>query len=365
MELTKSEKLIFALLRKAINEIPVEVSLLESCTESDWNECYRIAVKQGVMAIAWDAIVAIPYELQPPKRLKINWGLAVENYSRTYHRYCAVADQLAKFYDSNGIKTLLLKGVGLSSYYPVPERRQGGDIDIYTFSADESKMTHKEANELADQLMRDKGVKFAEDTYKHSSFCFNGIPIENHKCFLNVNRYKVAKLANDYLSDIFHTEGVSLFNGTKILIPTIEFNKVLVVTHALQHLGTGLSLHHLCDWAVILRHTDFSLPEQLSDDKFRKGVLAMTQLCIKYLGTEYSEGADINPLCNVILNDIFYNKYHKKELPQNHIKRLWFKTQRLIYVERLRAQFWDLKWVNNVMNSVMSNLKHPSKLFLR
>ncbi|MCS3155123.1 nucleotidyltransferase family protein [Phocaeicola dorei] len=43
-----------------------------------------------------------------------------------------------------------MKGVGLSTYYPIPSHREGGDIDIFTYSADHSRKSDAEANLLAD-----------------------------------------------------------------------------------------------------------------------------------------------------------------------------------------------------------------------
>ena len=85
-----------------------------------------------------------------------------------------------------------MKGVGLSTYYPIPSHREGGDIDIYTFSADKNRMTDEQANRLADELMERQGIPIEMHSYKHSNFYYKGIPVENHKVFLNVEHYPIA-----------------------------------------------------------------------------------------------------------------------------------------------------------------------------
>lgn len=86
-----------------------------------------------------------------------------------------------------------MKGVGLSTYYPIPSHREGGDIDIFTYSADHSRKSDAEANRLADRLMEEKGIEVdLEHSEKHSMFYYKGIPIENHKTFINSETYHIA-----------------------------------------------------------------------------------------------------------------------------------------------------------------------------
>ena len=115
MELNQSEKMLFALLRSALNTIPVNSALFADVSLLSWQNCYKLAVEQGVMALAWDGIQTLPTCLQPPKALKLNWAMAVENYEKRYRRYCHTIAELSAFYKTHGITTVQLKGVGLST----------------------------------------------------------------------------------------------------------------------------------------------------------------------------------------------------------------------------------------------------------
>ena len=150
----KSELLLFALLRSSLHEQEVEQVFFDQATDEDWKQCHQIAAAQGVMALSWDGVLRLPKELQPPLALKLTWAMAVERYEAKYLRYCKTVDELSAFYASHGITTVQLKGVGFSTYYPVPAHREGGDIDVYTYSADKNKMSDAEANALADKLMQ-------------------------------------------------------------------------------------------------------------------------------------------------------------------------------------------------------------------
>ena len=114
-------------------------------------------------------------------------------------------------------------------------------------------MTDREANELADRLMREQGIEVDIHSPKHSNFYYKGITIENHKTFLNVETYLVAVQVNALLYKVLEPQFTYLMDGEyKVMIPPPTFNAMFLAFHASQHYGSGLALHHLCDWAVFL-----------------------------------------------------------------------------------------------------------------
>lgn len=64
-----------------------------------------------------------------------------------------------------------IKGVGFANNYPIPSHREGGDIDIFTYSADSSGLSDREANSLADKLMRGRGIE-VDFSHSQSTVCF-------------------------------------------------------------------------------------------------------------------------------------------------------------------------------------------------
>lgn len=176
--LNKPEKMLFALLRSALTgAMPINTILFSDTSPALWQECYKLASAQGVMALAWGGVSALPAALQPPKALKLTWALAVERYEQRYRQYCRTIAELSKYYAAHDIVTIQMKGVGLSTYYPVPSHREGGDIDIFTYSAAPSVQSDKEANWLADRLMEEQGIAVDyEHSEKHSVFYYKGIP---------------------------------------------------------------------------------------------------------------------------------------------------------------------------------------------
>ncbi len=363
--LNTSEQMLFALLRASLHQSDAEQSCFQQVSEENWKQCYRLAARQGVMALAWDGVVTLPGHLQPPRALKLTWGMAVQNYEAKYARYCRVIQELSAFYAEHGIVTVQMKGVGLSNYYPVPAHREGGDIDIFTFSADTSKMTDAQANRLADELMKQQGIDVDMRLYKHSNFYYKGVPIENHKFFLNVEHYSVAVQVNELLKQCLQPQTTELLGGEcRILTPSPAFNTLFLAFHASQHYGSGIALHHLCDWAMLIKHHGVQLPKELTDKRFIEAIQAFTQLCNRYLGTEV-EVTEGNELADDIMEEVLHSRFPFKEEIQmkNKLGVLLYKTRRFFYRSRISNRILYIPVWNRVWRSVVINVCRPEKIF--
>jgi len=362
LPLNTSVQMLFALLRVSLHEREPECSFFRDASGEDWKECHRLAADQGVAALAWDGVMKLPKALQPPLPVKVSWAAGVEAYEKRYLRYCSTVDEVSRFYAEHGICTMQLKGVGFSTLYPVPCHREGGDIDIFTYSADRSRMSDIEANQLADKLMQNQGIEVHTDhTPKHSNFYHKGIPFENHKTFLNVGSYKVAAQAEKILRDCMHPERVPLAAG-EVLIPSAEFNTLFIALHAFQHYGSGLALHHLCDWAMILRGYGLRIPQELKDEKLLDGMAALTRLCNRYLG--FSQPVDGGErVAEEMMGEILSPRFATNLPTRNKMGVIIYKTRRLFHVHRLKSTILEQSLVKRVWGSVVAHVCHPSTIF--
>ena len=357
-------EMLFALLRASLHGKEVETAFFEQATADDWKECHRLAVMQGVMALAWDGVSALPQHLQPAKGLKLKWAMAVEAYEKKYARYCQTIAELSDFYRAHGITTVQLKGVGLSTYYPNPAHREGGDIDIFTYSADTNKLTDAEANQLADKLMKEQGIEVDMHSLKHSNFYYKGIPIENHRTFLDVKWYKVAKQVEPLLKQSLKPQATDLLEGkVSILTPSPAFNTLFLSFHSAQHYGDGMALHHLCDWAMLIARHDLQIPEALTDKRFREAILAMTELCNRYLGTsvEVSGGKQ---LADEMIGEIIYPKFSKHDVaPKGKVRIFIIKTKRFFYKYRLSNRILYRPLWKHIWKGIFIHVRKPELIF--
>ena len=363
--LNTPERMLLALLRAALNGCAAEPSVFCGATDAHWTACYRLAVSQGVKCLAWDGVLTLPAELRPFEDLRLTWLVKVDRYEQRYAHYCRTIHELSQLYAWYGVRTVQLKGVGLSACYPVPSHREGGDIDIFTLSADAARMTDEQANTLADELIRREGIEVTMHSYKHSNFNYQGIPVENHKCFVNVKRCAAAAQLDDLLHRCLCLEEVELLGGDcRILIPSPQFNTLFVAFHALQHYGSGLCLHHLCDWAVILRKHGLHLPDELTDAPFRQFISALTQLCHRWLGTDVLvQGNDA--LADEMLHELLRPPFpHKGKVPQgSKWQILWYKIRRFRHTSRLAGRFYPFNFWKRLGHSIVFHALHPQKIF--
>ena len=361
--LNTSEQMLFALLRASLHEKEVETYIFQNLSEEDWKKCYNLAKAQGVMALAWDGVMRLPQDLHPLRSLKLIWAMEVERYEAKYQRYCKTVDELSTFYAGHGIEMVQLKGVGFSTLYPIPSHREGGDIDIYTWSADKNKMSDADANALADTLIQNQGIVVEHHSYKHSNFYYKGVPIENHKSFLNVKDIKEAVLANELLNRYLSPREVALAEG-RVLIPSPAFNALFIAFHALQHYGSGLALHHLCDWAMILKQYGLNLPKEIDFKPFLKGIAAMTQLCNRYLGTSVTVSGG-EELAEKMWKEILNPKYKEVTPEKSKVGIILYKTGRLLHSHKLISSVFDRSLVRRLWGSIVFHIRNPKTIFGR
>lgn len=335
LKLDPQEEMLLALLRAALHQQEAESAYFQQATAENWLQCYSLAVRQGVAALAWEGIERLPMELCPPLDVKLSWALVEKKQVAKYRKHCKAVHELIQFYAQHGIATLVLKGVGLSRLYPVPSHRVGGDIDIYTYSADKFYMTDDQANRLVDELMRKKGIEVTRSAQgKDSHFLFHQILVENHRFFFDTRRFPMASEVEQWLEEHIESQRVDWGAGEcQMNVPSIAFDSIYVSYHAALHAGIGLSLHHLCDMAVLFRHVK-DLPKELNDTRFFYPVPVFAQLCNQYLGIQVTVEKE-NHINDEIMREILRSPYQATIPYKNAIQSCIYKIKRTLHCLRL------------------------------
>ena len=366
IKLYKHEEMLFALLRSSLTQNAADVSVFEGATPEEWRKCYLLAEQQGVKALAWDGVVTLPSEKRPSKQLYLNWALAVEKYEKQYEHYCRTIAKLTDFFAQHGILTMQMKGVGFSTYYPHPEHREGGDIDIYTRSADTSVMSDEEANALADRLIQEQGIEVERTTPKHSIFYYDGIPVENHKCYLNTYCMEKAISVEKVLKTLDKPERESLLNGEcSIYVPSNAFNSIFISYHTMQHVSEGLSLHQICDWACLLNKHGIDIPDEIDDKNFNKSISIFNTFALRFLGS-----SEAPTVCSEEELDLFYRFLMRVREDGDILSKNPFVVLSIKYTRFFRR----LKLLNimlgeailpKILNSIYLHIVRPSNIFAR
>ena len=224
------------------------VRLLSDYSADRWMRLLKEAARQGLLAIAWDALEKLQAEhgglcRGMSRETKIRWALSIKHIEKVHLRQREALKELAGIFAESGMRVMVLKGLGLAEMYPRPEHRECGDLDIYLFGDFEK----------GNEVMRKMGIAVEYDGTKHSKFYYKGIPVENHKNFLNVTTTRVDKDLERELIRILQEQkcGSLDLGGITVVVPPPDFQMIFLTRHTITHfLASGLVLRHLYDFGI-------------------------------------------------------------------------------------------------------------------
>lgn len=283
MPINKDTLYFFRLVRSGagLGAAPVSDTADTAVTPGSWERIYRMAADHGLSAVVWDGICRLPAAQQPPRETRIRWALSAEKLEERYRHQQQTASKLAARFSEEGLRMLLLKGLGLSRDYPLPEHRECGDIDIYLYGQ----------SDKGDRVLHEIGAHLYFDVPKHSEYIWDGVLIENHRTILNVRRNRTERELNALLVRLLEKDGThGLVPG--IQTPPATFNAIFLIRHAAVHFQKeGIVLRHLCDWACFLtRHWDeidhALFRTAMEDYRMDRFADLMTAAAVEYLGAE-------------------------------------------------------------------------------
>lgn len=286
----QSPEVLFHLLRISLGNNSTS-SLPDSI---DWNEAIDLSFDQGVAAIAVDGLekgevlgmkgkALDVLDLPELEDLKYEWFGSVFTEEQNYSDISSRVEVLARNFKEKGIKALLVKGLSYASYYPIPQHRTFGDIDIFS----------PESYQQVDDILIDIADNFSVEYYRHSHCSLDGISIENHKYLCDVRGQKRWQALEEELSS-YALDVLSSKDEGGIYYPDGRLSVLFFLYHAQAHLiFESLSLRFLTDWAVMLNKER----ELISSGWFKENVEkfglkkitgVLTSLCIKHLGSDRS-----------------------------------------------------------------------------
>lgn len=298
--LSSEEKTLLILLQKSLwgeaAAVPFAVS---------WEEIDNLAAEQGVVSLVYDGAVkagaAVPQELLRKWKDKMFRG-AVKN-ELLLHAQKQLTDWLAEA----GIPVVILKGSSVARYYPQPELRVLGDIDL---------LVREEDLERAAELLQQHGYAVHESDHDfHVGLSCRGVYVELHYGVTGFPDSPGGCEAREYAArflDEIHYGVVADYT-----FPVLsEANQALsLLLHMIRHMfSTGLGLRQVCDWAVYVANADSERFAAEVIPMFRRcGLLryarVATRACVRYLGLP-EEGlswcADVDDAdCRVFMEEVF------------------------------------------------------------
>ena len=192
---------------------------------------------------------------------------------------------------------VILKGTAASKYYPFPQFRALGDIDI---------MTRHEDFEMAGKMLCAAGYTehkdmLIVDRVRHNEYINNDTEVELHSYYAYRNDPQEAKALDDLIIDNIDSSHY---------LPDMV-NGLTLIEHINFHMETGIGLRQIIDWMLFV---DRCLP----DDKWyefqaiaqhtghEQLAIIVTRMCELYLGLhdhQWCAGADPD-LCKQLMDYI-------------------------------------------------------------
>lgn len=267
--------------------------------------------------------------LDVPREVKIPW-LAECDKAVRWHRYQhEVQDEIVEVMAKRGIETLVLKGTHTAQYYPRPESREFGDLDLYFYDK------HDEADRVAREALK---VDVSNDAHHHSKYNYRGVTVESHYDFVNTH-YPPSNRRYEAL--------------LKKLAPTPTFEVLFLIRHMAGHFAASrITLRDLVDWALTCQtlhdKVDWQLVEKTIEDYgMTEFVATLNTIAHNRLATQSPNHPDPMSRClDVSLSqklerDIVYGDKATVDKEADGLARLPWKMR------RWRALGWKRKMVFN------------------
>ena len=279
----RHEEVFFSLLRNAFWGAPVEIP----DGFADWACVARTAKVQSVLGVAGDVMLSdssIASAMSQELKTKIKTFMMAN--IMTHGKLNGVLVKVVSELSASGIRSVLLKGQGLAQYYPKPEMRQCGDIDLYV-GLDQYSASYDVLQPLATKIDDRKALEVG----KHYDFFVGKVSVEVHRYS---ERYPTARL--DRIYQEISKKGLSealvpmVFSGQEVNTPSDVYNAFYIFSHIFHHfLTSGLGSRQLCDWMLFLRsrssHIDMqSLKTTLERLDMLKPWQAFGCVLVKYFG---------------------------------------------------------------------------------
>lgn len=236
---------------------------------SIWGNCTAAVDRDIYEEMKQQAIASLPAACMPllelPSELETEWKKNI--------LLCLSLNTQINYIQSNlpiSVPYVILKGTSAAKYYPHPEYRAMGDIDL---------MTRREDFDTACKQLVDAGYHIEKTIYKEIGLIKNGVHIDLHRQYASLNNPDHVRFLDDLI--------ISNINSTHVLPDLI--NGLTLLDHINQHLEGGLGLRQIIDWMMFV-------DKCLSDEKWsefyelinkvglEKLAVVCTRMCEMYLG---------------------------------------------------------------------------------
>ena len=206
----------------------------------DWAKLVQLTQIHCVTGIL--GYMTMSWPICPDEQMKASLRRVCLNTIALFARRAALAEVFSQTLAQHGIDHILMKGFVLREYYPVPELRTFGDIDI---------VIRPEDREKSDALLRSLGYHPETDWEPVFSYAKDVEYYEIHSEIMEVNVSDKADYRGYFRDPWRYAES----DGGHRYRFQPEFHFLYLLTHIAKHVtGSGAGVRMYLDVAAFLRH---------------------------------------------------------------------------------------------------------------
>ncbi len=253
------------------------VVFFENLSVRDWQEVFQMSIHQTVEAMVATAVQQLPEHLLPPAEIMFKWLVRVDRVQRKNAKMEKATAQQYDLFQQNGLRCVLQKGHGVSTYYDDPSLRTSGDIDwFFPFKEDFADAQHL--------VSENQGALLSKNKYS-CGFKWWGFEVEHHRRIIQLRNPFIQSFVEDFVNEELKQPIRRTFANIPVEIPSDLLNIVQVNAHILKHQVTyGIGLRQLCDACRLY----YSFGKQLDHDRLKDvyaklGMLKWTHLLHRML----------------------------------------------------------------------------------
>lgn len=265
-----------------------------------FNEILKCAVRHAVVPLLFYPVkkLAIDIAEMNLNNLRSEAILSVVNGEKIMSVQKALVDLLTTYH----IPCAILKGCSVATYYPHPELRQLGDIDI---------LIPEERLEATRKLLPAYGYEYSSEHEFHVSYEYQGVHIEIHNQITSFPENDAGKYARKLFSHALDNIDTAGYNGFSFPVLSPVYQLLSQLFHMARHmLSSGIGLRQFCDWYVTVDHYCGDIYESIIAAMKNCGLYhfaaVLTQCCVIYMNmkpVEWCKEADIK-LCKDMMAEI-------------------------------------------------------------
>ena len=281
-----NEENLFKILKASI--YGGELNLSGDC---DYESIFSELQSQTVLTLTKPVLNQLPLS----EDLREKWEKAINQQLAVNAKVAFAERKLCALLEAEGIEFAIVKGSAAAQYYPKPELRTRGDIDVLVL-----KEKYRDAILTLQRngYSEKKTIDFEE---RHIELFKNNVECEIHQRFSEIN------------DELIQNEIKKIKTNTHLFDNSL--NGLVLLKHIQRHFNIGLGLRQYIDWcmfATAVCDDEFwneelrPLADEFGLTKFAK---ALTQLGINkgLIEKQYSWCSDVsNELCEELLHYFLY-----------------------------------------------------------